>query len=90
MRCPFTRRDARNHVDKYKRMKLKAIGGDDAEMLAEYFGKKQSYDSNFFFKYSFTDEGRLFNIFWSDGRGRAAYKYFHDVVVLDATYLTNR
>jgi hypothetical protein len=26
---------------------------------------------------------------WVDGRGRAAYNYFHDIVILDATYLTN-
>jgi len=86
----FTRKDARNHLDKYRRQKIKAIGGDDALLLTEYFEKKQLTDRDFFFTYKYTDEGRLWNIFWADGRGRAAYKYFHDVVVLDATYLTNR
>ena len=48
-------------------------------MLTDYFEEKQ-----------LSDEDRLWNIFWADGRGHVAYKYFHDVVVLDATYLTNR
>lgn len=55
-----------------------------------YFEKKKLRDPNFFYSYSFTDKGLLFNILWADGRGRALYKYFHDVLVLDSTYLTNR
>jgi zinc finger SWIM domain-containing protein 3 len=86
----FTRKDARNHLDKYRRSKLRAIGGDDAVTLTESFEKNKLSDPNLFFSYKLTDEGRLWNIFWADGRGRAAYKYFHDVVVMDATYLTNR
>ncbi|KAJ3693401.1 hypothetical protein LUZ60_008881 [Juncus effusus] len=34
-------------------------------------------------------DGRLRNVFWSDGRSRASYKYFGDVVTFDTTYLTN-
>ena len=90
MRCPFTRRDAQNHIDRHKRMKLKSIGGNDALLLFEYFSKKEKIDREFFYRYEHTTDGRLWNIFWSDGRSRASYKYFHDVVVMDATYLTNR
>lgn len=90
MRCPFTRKDARNHIDKYKRSKLDSLGGDDCILIFEYFKKRQIIDRNFFYAYDYTKEGRLWSVFWSDGRSRAAYKYFHDVVVLDATYLTNR
>jgi hypothetical protein len=39
-KCTFTRRDVRNHLDKYKRQKLRAVGGDDAVLLADYFQKK--------------------------------------------------
>ena len=28
--------------------------------------------------------------FWIDGRSRAAYKSFHDVITFDTTYLTNK
>lgn len=90
MRCPFTRRDARNHIDRYKRMKVKSIGGNDAQLLFDYFARKEKIDRQFFYRHEHTTDGRLWNVFWSDGRSRAAYKYFHDVVVMDATYLTNR
>ncbi|XP_078181731.1 protein FAR-RED IMPAIRED RESPONSE 1-like [Carex rostrata] len=86
----FTRKDARNHIDKYKRGKLRALGGDDAKLLADYFERKQLCDLNFWYTYKHTNDAHLWNIFWADGRGRAAYKYYHDVVVMDATYLTNR
>lgn len=86
----FTRKDARNHIDQYKRGKLRALGGDDAKLLADYFERKQLCDSNFWYTYKHTNDAHLWNIFWADGRGRAAYKYYHDVVVMDATYLTNR
>jgi hypothetical protein len=35
-RCTFTRRDARNYLDKYRRRKLRAVGGDDVVLLANY------------------------------------------------------
>lgn len=90
LRCPFTKKDARNHIDKYRRNKLQALGGDDCHLIFEYFQNKQKIDRNFFYAYDCTRDSRLWNIFWSDGRSRAAYKHFHDVIVLDATYLTNR
>jgi hypothetical protein len=39
----FTRRDARNYLDKYRRRKLRAVGGDDAVLLADYFEKKNNW-----------------------------------------------
>lgn len=90
LRCPFTKKDARNHIDKYRRNKLQALGGDDCHLIFEYFQNQQIIDRNFFYAYDCTSDSRLWNIFWCDGRSRAAYRYFHDVVVLDATYLTNR
>jgi hypothetical protein len=35
------RRDARNYLEKYRRRKLRAVGGDDAVLLADYFEKKK-------------------------------------------------
>jgi hypothetical protein len=88
-KATFTRKDARNHLDKYRREKLRRLGGDDIALLFEYFEKKKQVDIDFHYTYNYTDTNRLYNIFWANGRGRALYKYFHDVVVLDATYLTN-
>lgn len=63
-KCTFTKRDARNYIYKEKRQKLRAVGGDDAVALTDYFDKNKLADPKFFYTYSFTDEGRLWNIFW--------------------------
>lgn len=76
------------HIDSVQ--KASQVQGGDAQALMDYFQKKKLRDPNFFYAYSYTPEGRLENILWSDGRGRAAYKYFHDVIVLDSTYLKKR
>jgi hypothetical protein len=39
-KCTFTHRDDRNYLDKYRKRKLRAVGGDDAVLLADYFEKK--------------------------------------------------
>ncbi|XP_078152577.1 protein FAR1-RELATED SEQUENCE 6-like [Carex rostrata] len=90
LKCTFTRKDAKNHLDQYKRSKLRSLGGHDAELLSDYFDERKKYDLDFWYTYKHSKEGHLCNIFWAGGRGRAAYRYFHDVVVMDATYLTNR
>ena len=90
LRCPFTKKDARNHLEKYRRMKLQAFEGDDASLIFQYFQNKAKVDRDFFYAHDYTNEGRLWSIFWSDGRSRASYKYFHDVIVMDETYLTNK
>jgi hypothetical protein len=41
-KCIFTHRNAHNHLDKYMRQKLRAVGGDDAVLFADYF-EKNSY-----------------------------------------------
>jgi hypothetical protein len=37
------RRDARNYLEKYRRRKLRSVGGDDAVLLADYFEKKSNW-----------------------------------------------
>lgn len=56
-----------------------------------YFEKKKLMDPNLFFSFNFDKRSdHLVNVFWADGQGKATYRYFHDVVVLDSTYPTNR
>jgi hypothetical protein len=86
----FTRKNARNYIDSHRRKKMKSLLGNDASILMDYFVKKKLRDNNFFYAYSFNKDDQLLDIFWADGRRRAANKYFHDVIVLDSTYLTNR
>ncbi|XP_028099318.1 protein FAR-RED IMPAIRED RESPONSE 1-like [Camellia sinensis] len=83
----FDERDARNHIDKARRLRL---GVGDAESVAFYFHRMQQQNSNFYSEMDFDGEGRLRNLFWADARSRAAYKAFGDVVTFDTTYLTNK
>lgn len=64
LRVPL-RKDARNHIDKYKRGKLKALGGHDASLLADYFEKKQICNLNFWYTYNHTDDAHLCIVFFS-------------------------
>ncbi|XP_015387886.1 protein FAR-RED IMPAIRED RESPONSE 1-like [Citrus sinensis] len=83
----FLEKDARNHVDKARRLRL---GEGDATAIQKYFQKMQAENDGFFFSLDLDEEGRLNNVFWADPRSRAAYKDFGDVVTFDTTYLTNK
>ncbi|GLT53007.1 hypothetical protein SLA2020_263070 [Shorea laevis] len=50
----------------------------------------QSRNNGFYSVMDFDDESRLRNVFWADGRSRASYESFGDVVTFDTTYLTNK
>jgi FAR1 DNA-binding domain len=41
-KCTFTKRDARNHINKYRREKLSNIQGSNAQSLMDYFQKKKT------------------------------------------------
>jgi hypothetical protein len=56
-KATFTRKDARNHVDKYRREKAKRLPGNDATVLM--VEKKMMKDPQFFFSYNFDKDGRL-------------------------------
>ncbi|KAH9705402.1 protein FAR1-RELATED SEQUENCE [Citrus sinensis] len=83
----FLERDATNHVDKVRRLRL---GEGDAIAIQRYFQKMRTENDGFYFSIDLDEEGRLKNIFWADRRSRAAYKDFGDVVTFDTTYLTNK
>ncbi|KAJ3683248.1 hypothetical protein LUZ60_013475 [Juncus effusus] len=84
--CNFTERDLRNLLLQRKALKLTE---GDAASLMRYFKERQTACPNFFYLCDIDDTGRLRNVFWADGRSRAAYKYFGDVLTFDTTYLTN-
>ncbi|KAH9727253.1 protein FAR1-RELATED SEQUENCE [Citrus sinensis] len=83
----FLERDARNHVDKVRRLRL---GEGDAIAIQRFFQKMQTENDGFYFSIDLDEECRLKNVFWADPRSRAAYKDFGDVVTFDTTYLTNK
>ncbi|XP_021755974.1 protein FAR-RED IMPAIRED RESPONSE 1-like [Chenopodium quinoa] len=82
----FTMKDLAHEV--YKTRRLKMLGGD-ARTLMTYFKKMQEGNMNFFHYVRLDPKGRLKDVICVDGRSRAAYEEFGDVVCFDATYLTN-
>ncbi|KAI8534120.1 hypothetical protein RHMOL_Rhmol10G0063800 [Rhododendron molle] len=83
----FLEKDARNHLDKARRLQLKE---GDAEAMHKYFIKMQADNGNFFYAMDVDQEHRLRSVFWADARSREAYKEFGDAVTFDTTYLVNK
>nr|GMD06186.1 protein FAR1-RELATED SEQUENCE 5-like [Ipomoea batatas] len=71
-------------------MRRKRLGVGDAEAVCKYFAKMQQSDPNFFYVMDVGEDSRLRNSFWADGRSKAAYESFADVITFDTTYVTNK
>ncbi|XP_050379712.1 protein FAR-RED IMPAIRED RESPONSE 1-like [Argentina anserina] len=84
---PFLEKDARNHIEKMRRLRLKE---GDASAVQTYFLDMQAKNVNFFYAIDINEKGRLRNLFWADARSRAAYHEFGDVITFDTTFLTNK
>ncbi|GLU09166.1 hypothetical protein SLE2022_260400 [Rubroshorea leprosula] len=83
----FSERDCRNYLDQQRRLR---IAEGDGEAVCRYFEVMKFQSPNFYSKIAVDSERRVTNLFWADGRTRATYEYFNDVVAFDMTYLTNR
>ncbi|PNX80761.1 hypothetical protein L195_g036772 [Trifolium pratense] len=83
----FIRKDLYNFTDHQARVRIEE--GDTYATLS-YFQGKADGDASFFSEFSFTDDGRLENIFWADATSRFDYECFGDVVAFDTTYKKNR
>lgn len=62
----------------------------DGEALQKYLVRMQEQDSNFFHAIDLDDFFHVRSVFWADGRSRATYESFGDVVIVDTTYLSNQ
>ncbi|KAM0949220.1 putative transcription factor FAR family [Dioscorea sansibarensis] len=74
-------------VDETQRLKLER---GDVGAIHRFLHRMQGNDSNFFYLMDLDEEGCLKNMFWADGRSRAACHYFGDVVLLDTTFLIGK
>ncbi|KAI8552373.1 hypothetical protein RHMOL_Rhmol06G0261700 [Rhododendron molle] len=83
----FTKRDCHNLV---QTQRANMIGPGDALSLINYFKSKLVESPLFFHHEQLDDEGRLTNVFWTDGLSRFDYDCFGDVVIFDTTYRTNK
>ncbi|XP_020599591.1 protein FAR1-RELATED SEQUENCE 6-like isoform X2 [Phalaenopsis equestris] len=76
-------RESLNFIDGGR---LKLEEGDN-EVIHQFFARMQAKNPNFFYLMDLDIEGHLRNVFWADGRSRAAYQHFGDVVSLDTSCL---
>ncbi|XP_057755616.1 protein FAR1-RELATED SEQUENCE 4-like [Arachis stenosperma] len=83
----FTRKDLYNHIDCYRRSKVK---NGDANVAINYLIGKLNNDPLFFGKYTFTSDKGLEHIFWADGQSIVDYHCFGDIVAFDSTYKKNK
>ncbi|GKV51046.1 hypothetical protein SLEP1_g57722 [Rubroshorea leprosula] len=83
----FSERDCRNYLDQQRRLRI--IEGD-GEAVRRYFEVMKFQSPNFYSRIEVDSERRVTNLFWANGRTRATYEYFNDVVAFDTTYLMNR
>ncbi|RDX66777.1 Protein FAR1-RELATED SEQUENCE 6, partial [Mucuna pruriens] len=78
--------DCRNYLQKERHL----IGENrDSEALQKYLVRMQEQDRDFFYAIDLDDLFSVRNVFWADGRSRAAYESFGDVVIVDTTCLSN-
>ncbi|XP_074318373.1 protein FAR1-RELATED SEQUENCE 5-like [Silene latifolia] len=86
----FVGHTKRDHINFVHRLKSKAIEGGDAATLVNLLTKRQAEDLGFLFRVQFNEEGRLCHLFWCDSMMREDYRLYHDVLIFDTTYRTNR
>jgi hypothetical protein len=83
----YNQNDVDNFLDKERRSKCRE---GDEQALHDYFVRMQGKNSNFYHALDLDDELHVQNVFWVDARSRTAYESFHDVIIFDTTYLTNK
>lgn len=75
--------------DLYNEQRTKRLLSD-AKGAMNFLEKMRSTDDMMYWTHIVNDEGRLQNLFWSDGIGRRDYSVFGDVIAFDATYKKNK
>ena len=74
----FMERDVGNYIGQQRRALVK---DGDGQALFNHFSRMRDLNKEFFFE---------IDVFWADGRIRAACADFGDIVSFDTTYLTNK
>ncbi|XP_021867064.2 protein FAR1-RELATED SEQUENCE 5-like [Spinacia oleracea] len=80
----------KGHSKENKEEVMLNLSGGDARAMVDYFNKLTADNQNFFHMERYAERGGLQDIVWVDARSRAAFEEFGDVIVFDATYLTNK
>ncbi|XP_020257971.1 protein FAR1-RELATED SEQUENCE 5-like [Asparagus officinalis] len=64
--------------------------GHECISIIKHFQSVTANDPEFYFAIKVDSSGQMRSVFWADGRSRASYLQFSDVVVFDVTYRTNK
>ncbi|GJY52591.1 FAR1-related sequence 5-like protein [Tanacetum coccineum] len=64
--------------------------GKERYGIIMHFKGRTEIDKEFYFDMDLSKDGTLKSVFWADGRSRYSYCQFHDVLVFDTTYKTNK
>jgi hypothetical protein len=81
-----TKRDLQNY---YRDLRNK-IKDADAQMFVAQLQRKKDANPAFFYDFMVDGEGRLVRVFWADALCRKNYRFFGEVISVDATYTTNQ
>jgi hypothetical protein len=85
---PFLQMDCNNFL---RSERMKYLESKDVQTLMEYLKNKQAEDPSFFYAVDpDEDEGRIMNIFWTDGQAIMDYSVFGDAISFDTTFSTNK
>jgi zinc finger SWIM domain-containing protein 3 len=61
----------------------------DAGAILQYFQKKHTEDSSYFYALQLDEDDMITNIFWADARSISDYGLYGDVICFNTTYQTN-
>ncbi|KAK9666299.1 hypothetical protein RND81_14G175500 [Saponaria officinalis] len=86
----FVGHTKRDHINFVNRLNMHAIEGGDVSTLVNLLNKRQTENPGFFYRIEFGEGGRLCHLFWRDSIMKEDYLLYHDVVIFDTTYRTNR
>lgn len=82
----FVKRDCYTYMNRQKTL----ISAANSQNLLNLFKARQAEDSMFFYAVQVDQENHITNFFWRDGKSRADYDCFSDVVAFDTTCRTNK
>lgn len=78
------------YFENYRRDQCVLVEGQDSKLMVSHFDGEKKKNHVFHYVVDVDEEGRLKSFFWCDTISRCSYAFFGDVVVLDATYKTNK
>ncbi|XP_020272034.1 protein FAR1-RELATED SEQUENCE 5-like [Asparagus officinalis] len=76
-------------IDHIRYQRVNNIGHECISII-KHFQSMTVNDLEFYFAIEVDSSGQMRSVFWADGRSRAPYLQFSDVVVFDVTYRTNK